>query len=56
MCAEILFLKKSEIFLIYNVVLVSSIQQSDPVKYTSSDSFPLFVITRSLNIVPCAVQ
>ena len=42
---------KIEVYLIYNVVLVSGVQQSDSVRYIIymyylSDSFPLYTIIR----------
>ena len=54
-----LFLFLSEVQLIYNVVLISAIQQSDSVIHTYIFFFIFFSITvyhRVLNIVPCAIQ
>ena len=46
--------------LIYNVVLISTAQQRDSVIhiciYSFSYFFPITVINRVLNIVPCAIQ
>ena len=51
--------KKIEVQLIYNIVLVSGIQQSDSVIHMYIFFFRFFSIIdyyKILNIVPCAVQ
>ena len=57
---SILFLKffSIEVQLIYNVVLISAVQQSNSViqKYTFFKKFfSIMVYHRILNIVPCAI-
>ena len=54
-----LYLFIIEVELIYNVVLLSAVQQSDSVIHTYTFifiSFSIMVYHRLLNIVPCAVQ
>ena len=48
------FLSFMEISLIYNVVLVSVVQQSDSVIHTHIFFF-IMIYYRILNIVPCAI-
>ena len=50
--------KKIEVQLIYNVVLVPGVQQSDSVIYTILFFifFYMMIYYRILNIVPCAIQ
>ena len=48
-----------EVYLIYNVVLISTVQQSDSVMHRYIFFFIFFSIMvyyRILNIVPCAIQ
>ena len=46
-----------EVKLIYNVVLISAVQQSDSVIHTSFFIFfSIMVYHKVLNIVPCAIQ
>ena len=54
------FFLKIEVQLIYNVVLITAIQQSDSVIHIYTVFFKIFfsimVYHRILNIVPCAIQ
>ena len=61
MCLSNRTLKNIEIELIYNVVLVSGIEQSDSVIHYMSILFHslfLYIISyyKTANIVPCAIQ
>ena len=44
-----------EVQLIYNIVLISAVQQSDSVVHTYT-FFSIMIYLRILNIVPCAIQ